>query len=297
MNAFGKILIMLNLLMSLVFMGFAVAVYSTHKNWKDVITLDKAAAQAAGKPVGLQYQLADLKTERDALEAKFLALQKEIKQELAMRNARLQVLETERENLVKQVEQKAKEIETVTEDKKVTSAAIEALAIEAGKKTSETEALSTEIQQKQSEIKDLYNAVLELTDKLAKAQAALDKANGQSKVLAQSNAELQAALKRLGVENPAVASRVAAPPPGTLRGVVRAATPDGLVEVSVGSDDGLMRGHTMEVYREGATPNATKYLGRIEILSTKADVSVGKILPQYRRGNIEKDDRVATRLN
>jgi hypothetical protein len=171
------------------------------------------------------------------------------------------------------------------------------LAIEAGKKTSETEALSTLIQQKQSEIKDLYNAFLDLTDKLAKAQAALDQANGQSKVLAQSNAELQAALKRLGVENPAVASRVAAPPPGTLRGVVRAATPDGLVEVSVGSDDGLMRGHTMEVYREGATPNATKYLGRIEILSTKADVSVGKILPQYRRGNIEKDDRVATRLN
>ena len=58
-----------------------------------------------------------------------------------------------------------------------------------------------------------------------------------------------------------------------------------------------MRGHTMEVYREGATPNATKYLGRIEILSTKADVSVGKVIPQYRRGNIEKDDRVATRLN
>lgn len=297
MNLFGKILIMLNLLMSLVFMGFAVAVYSTHKNWKDVITLDKAAAQAAGKPVGLQFQLADEKAAHDALEEKYLALQKEIKQELAMRNARLQVLETEKENLVKQVEQKAQEIETVTADKKVTSAAIEALTIEAGKKAAEIEALSTDIQAKQGQIKDQYDNILKLTDDVAKAQAALDKANGQAKILAQSNAELKAALGRLGVENPAaLASRVAAPPP-RLQGIVRASTPDGLVEVSLGSDDGLMRGHTMEVYREGATPNATKYLGRIEILSTKADVSVGKIIPQYRRGNIEKDDRVATRLN
>ncbi|MGC3970101.1 MAG: hypothetical protein QM775_23070 [Pirellulales bacterium] len=32
MNLFGKILVALNLVMSLVFMGFAVAVYSTHTN-------------------------------------------------------------------------------------------------------------------------------------------------------------------------------------------------------------------------------------------------------------------------
>lgn len=34
MNLFGKILVALNLVMSLVFMGFAVAVYSTHQNYK-----------------------------------------------------------------------------------------------------------------------------------------------------------------------------------------------------------------------------------------------------------------------
>ena len=296
MNAFGKILIFLNLLMSLVFMGFAVAVYSTHKNWKEVITLDKTAAQAAGKPVGLQYQMSDKKAEPHALETKYLALQKEMKQELAMRNARLQVLETERENLVKQVEQKALEIDAITKDKTVTSAALEALAAEARAKSEEINKVSEEIKVKQGEREDLYKRVLELTDALAGAQSNLDKANAQAKMLAQANADLKAALKRVGYEDTSVASRIAAPPP-RVEGVVRAATPDGLIEVSLGSDDGLMRGHTMEVFREGATPNATKYLGRIEILRTEADVSVGKVLPQYRRGNIEKDDRVATRLN
>lgn len=295
MNLFGKILIMLNLLMSLVFMGFAVAVYSTHKNWKEVITLDKAAAQAAGKPVGLVTQLTDAKDESKKLEEKYLALQKELQQEVKMRNARLQVLETERENLVKSVDDKAKEIETVTADKKVTSAAIEALTTEAGKKAAEIEALSTKIETMRGEVQDLYVKVLDATDKLAKAQADLDKANNQNKIFIAQNTAMKQALTDLGY-NPAIASRIGKAPP-KIDGRIRASTPDGLVEVSLGSDDGLMRGHTMEVYREGATPNATKYLGRIEILSTKADVSVGKVIPQYRRGNIEKDDRVATRLN
>jgi hypothetical protein len=298
MNLFGKILIMLNLLMSLVFMGFAIAVYSTHKNWKEVIMLDKADLQKpenAGKPLGLVHQLSALKAERQTLEEKYLALQKEIKQELAMRNARLQVLETERVNLLKAVDDKAKEIEAVTQDKNVTSAAIAALTAEAGKKAAEIEALSTQIDTIRSQEKTTFDGLLKATDDLAKAQAALDKANSQTKILIAENASMKQALTDLGY-NPAVASRIGKPPP-KIDGRIRAATPDGLVEVSLGSDDGLMRGHTMEVYREGATPNATKYLGRIEILSTKADVSVGKVIPQYRRGNIEKDDRVATRLN
>jgi len=292
MNVFGKILIFLNLLMSLTFMSFAVAVYSTHKNWKQIVTLDKATAQTAGKPVGLQFQLVDLQTERDALEAKYLALQKEIKQELAMRNARLQVLETERENLIAQVDAKAKEIEQVTADKKVTSAAIESLTIESGKKAAEIEALSTKIAPMRFEIKDNEDKLLPAIDQLAKTQAELDKANNQAKVLVTENSKAKTVLKKVCLT---VDSPVGGPP--KIDGIVRATTPDGLVEISLGSDDGLMRGHTLEVYREGNTPNATKYLGRIEILSTKADVAVGKVIPQYRRGNIEKDDRVATRFN
>lgn len=299
MNLFGKILIMLNLLMSLVFMGFATAVYSTHKNWKDVVTLDKAAMQEErhkGKPLGLRYQLEDLRTVHQTLENKFLAMQKELKQELSMRNARLQVLESERENLLNQVAAKTKEIEQITQDKSATAAAITALTGDIGKKAAEIEDLSSKIDQIRGEIKDNQVELFSNIDKLGQTQSLLDKANEQKKVLIESNAELQAVLKRLGYENPAIASRIAAPPP-KIDGVVRASTPEGLVEVSLGSDDGLMKGHTMEVYRLGATANATKYLGRIEILSTKADIAVGKVLPEYRRGNIEKDDRVATRLN
>ncbi len=298
MNLFGKILIMLNLLMSLVFMGFAIAVYSTHKNWKEVVILDSADLQKpenAGKQLGYVHQLANAQETAKKLEEQLLSVQKENRQEIALREARLQVLETERVNLLKAVDDKTKEIDAVTADKNVTSAAITALTGEAGKKAAEIEALTTQIDTIRSQEKTLFDGLLKATDELAKAQAALDKANSQTKILVAKNAELERALTSVGY-NPAIASRIGTPPP-KIDGRIRAATPDGLVEVSLGSDDGLMRGHTMEVFRDGATPNATKYLGRIEILSTKADVSVGKVIPQYRRGNIEKDDRVATRLN
>jgi hypothetical protein len=84
-----------------------------------------------------------------------------------------------------------------------------------------------------------------------------------------------------------------APPRGLaprLDGLVTAVSDNNLIEVSVGSDDGLRSGDTVEVYR-GAS-----YLGRAEVLRTAPDKAVAKILRQYRRGTIQKGDRVATRL-
>jgi hypothetical protein len=74
-------------------------------------------------------------------------------------------------------------------------------------------------------------------------------------------------------------------------GIVTGTGREGLVEVSVGADDGLATGNTMEVYR------GSRYLGRIQLINVAADRSVARILPEFRKGTIAKDDRVATRLN
>ena len=55
MNLVGKIFIVLIFVMSILFMGFVVAVYATHTNWRDVVM----------KPeTGLQAQLKNQQTER-----------------------------------------------------------------------------------------------------------------------------------------------------------------------------------------------------------------------------------------
>jgi hypothetical protein len=63
------------------------------------------------------------------------------------------------------------------------------------------------------------------------------------------------------------------------------------LEISIGSDDGLRKGHKLEVYR------GRSYLGRIEIREVAPDRAVAVILKDYRKGPIKKGDKVATKSN
>jgi hypothetical protein len=71
---------------------------------------------------------------------------------------------------------------------------------------------------------------------------------------------------------------------------VRRAAGAQLVEVTIGADDGLKPGNTVEVFR------GSKYLGRVEILQTSPDKSVGRVDRRFQQGRIEEGDRVATRI-
>ena len=84
--------------------------------------------------------------------------------------------------------------------------------------------------------------------------------------------------------------RGANPPPDNLEGVVRRA--DGnLVTISLGSDAGLSKGNTLEVFRlsEGA------YLGRIRIVEVFPSYAVATTVGRMSKP-IKVDDRVATKI-
>lgn len=292
MNLFGKILVALNLVMSIVFMGFAVAVYSTHQNWREVVLRDPAAATPS-QPKGLNFQLIDALRKNEELNDRIKALTSEIAQERKLRDNRLALLETEKVKLKEDVDLKTTEIVTITADKTKTTAAIEALTAEVAKKTADNDTLAKAVDDAKFQSEEHYKTILRLTDELAKIGAEIAKVKNAQKDIITENAKLKTILTAYQID---VNAPIANTPP-KVDGYVKATTTDGLVEISLGSDDGLTRGHTLEVYRPGPTAGATKYLGRIEILQTKADVSVGKVIPQFRRGNIEKDDRVATRFN
>ena len=281
MNAVGKILVMLNFVMSLVFMSFAVAVYSTHKNWEEVVK-----GPQPGAPNGLLGQLDDLKKRRDTLQTQYDNLKREIEQELKLQQARNAALETDKQTKELRVKELETQLETITADKSKTAAAIDAAIAEVGKKSAETQVMSEQVESQRGVIADLNKRILALLDESAKLNAELAKAQSQVKILTTQIADLTT---RQNVQTASQATP-------KVDGVVLAAQND-FVQISLGSDDGVKRGQTFEVYRHGATPEATKYLGRIEITATEPDAAVGRVLPDYRRGNIEKDDRVATRFN
>ena len=88
MNLVGKIFVVLIFVMSLVFMAFAMAVYATHRNWREEVTRPQDRS-GAGKELGLQSQLADAKAREQNLKDQLETASKQLAFE---KNAKLQAL-------------------------------------------------------------------------------------------------------------------------------------------------------------------------------------------------------------
>ena len=278
MNWLGKIFVMVILAMSLVFSTLAIMVYATHKNWREAVT---------ATPNGLNYKLQAETTKRQGLEQDLSRLTEQLASEKAARVQAIAKLATEKSELEKLYTQQALiNAELVQKTRKADEAMLATHnTLEDMRKQVET--LRTEIRTAQQDRDEQFKQVVQLTDDLNQVQGLLTTVKAQNTELVEQKAHMMAVLERNGVSRTASADGV--PPP--VDGVVLASSRDGLVEISLGSDDGMEKGHKLEVYR------GPKYLGRIEVWTTAPDKSVAKIIPEFRKGPIAKEDRVATRLN
>src|SRR6187549_478247 len=94
MNWLGKVFVVVILIMSLVFMGLAMAVYATHKNWQQVsVDLKKKLTDAQSENTKLQTEhnrrVEDLERDRTAAEQQAAKLDAE-RVALAERNTTIQ---------------------------------------------------------------------------------------------------------------------------------------------------------------------------------------------------------------
>ena len=132
-----------------------------------------------------------------------------------------------------------------------------------------------------------FNRVVALTDQVHQARTVRSRLEERRDQLAQEVAKRKEVMDRHGI-SPEEPAENKAP---KVDGVVTAVSKSGLVEISIGSDDGIRDLHQLEVF------SGSSYLGRIKIRKTSPDRAVGEIIPEYRKGEIKKGDRVATRLS
>jgi cell division protein FtsB len=273
MNLIGKIFIVLIFVMSLVFMSFAVAVYGTHQNWK------KAATDAETKRKSAVTELQKAQDEKTKLET-------EISNERTAVRQALGKLETEKNELQVQRDKLVKDFDALMIKDKEAVAALDTAHQNLAKLTKEVEGLRGEIRDAQGLRDKHFSRVVELTDQIHQAQGEMKRLEERRIQLA---AQVAAQGQVLGAHGLSKDTPVDGLPP-EIRGKVLAINRDNMIEVSLGSDDGLRAGHTLEVFR------GSKYLGRVEVLQATSDRAVGKILPGFKKGAIQKDDDVATRF-
>lgn len=288
MNLVGKIFIVLIFIMSLVFMSFVVAVYATHTHWRDVVMNQQATAD---KPLGLKPQLDQQKARNQELSDQLDKLKQEVATEKAAKRQQLAKLETENDELKKQRDQQEKELAKLVQAERDAVAAMDATQKTAEALRKEVEGLRDEVRNIQKDRDEQFKRVVDLTDQLHQTVNQLKSADARSKQLAADYANALAVLRKFELKpDPKVYEGT----PPKVDGAVLAVTNAGLLEVSIGSDDGLIEGHKLEVYR--FAQGVSTYLGRIEVTKVQPDKSVCKILPEFQKGQIQVGDSVASKL-
>lgn len=273
MNFVGKILTVLILVMSIAFLMIAVTLFQTHRNWRDVALKSQS----------------DLKSLTDANKA----LQQEIQNtkdrwmmEVVARRYALAALQTKASQFQSQYETRSQQYAKAQEQVGQMTTQIEANSKTLAATLEQNAKLRSDLRDAQQNRDQSFTMVVQLTDQLNESQGTLDTLQERQQQLIASNARMSLVLKGHDLDE---FTPVDHKPP-TVDGVVTAVGAKDLLEISIGADDGLKKGHTLDIYRSNS------YLGRVIVRETWPDRSVVQIIPEFKKGIIKKGDRVATKL-
>ncbi len=276
MNFFGKVLTVLVFAASLMLMVTALFVYATHRNWKE--DYDKLKADL----VLVQQQNAQLDSQKNSLESQLNAEVEYVRQEASK-------LATEREQLAGQNVALQSQLDQLLQLERTNTAAVASTQANNEKLTDEVGNLREEIRINQAERDRAFTTTVKSTDDLHQAQGELTSLRERNTQLAQEIGNKTRLLDDNGIDPNTDPGAVVPRVRGIVSSIQNTAGSQ-LIEISIGSDDGLKRDHTVEIFR------GDRYLGRAEILKTEPDRAVGRILRQFQQGQIEEGDDVATRF-
>jgi chromosome segregation ATPase len=276
MNWLGKVFVVLILIMSVIFMALSMAVYATHKNWKVVAD-------------GLQQKLQTAQAENEKLKTDHNRRVEELSAEIEAAEQQVRKLETERVSLADRNVQIQTDLDNLRQQEREQIASVAATQDLNKRLTAEVTGLRQQIRTEQQARDAAVAATLDATENLHQVKGEYETARRRSEQLMKQVSGMTEVMHAEGID-PATEPGSVVP---TVNGVVSQVQREGgatLVEVTIGADDGLKPGNTLEVSR------GAKYLGRLEILRTSPDKSVGRVDRRFQQGSIQEGDRVDTRI-
>ncbi|HEY6564252.1 MAG TPA: hypothetical protein VIY86_07125, partial [Pirellulaceae bacterium] len=253
MTFFGKILVVLILVMSLVFMTFTIMVYSTHRNWRDLVE---------NPTTGLKVKLTQAQQVLSEKQNEVEEMKNRLAFERAARTEALASLESHAQELEEKLGQTEQRYNALTTEKREAIEALKQAQLEMERLKNDVDKIREEIRVTRLDRDTQLTRSIELTDRINQGEGELRRLRDRNRELLNqlSRAELVLDRNDLSVNTP-----VDNQPP-KVDGVITAIRDQNLVEVSVGADEGLLRGHTLEVYRDTGG-----YLGRLIVIETSPD--------------------------
>lgn len=289
MTFVGKILVVVQVVLSVCFMAFAGAVYTVHDNWKT-------------KAADLQEQVAIGEQQMNSLQEEYDQYKNGMTSQLNSERDRANAAEAQGAGLQQTLAAVRTELDAVKTERDTQRALAAIAGDEAKFRQNEAlalrqvnddlyKSLNAKEAERRSLEDDLFSKEVEVESMVAKQGRLLDELVVLRKVISSN-----------GLDTDPKTYKGQQTPPPVVVGVVENTTTGkrngaDLIQLSIGSDDGLAMGHSVFVYRsrveEGERP---RYLGKVRIIHVTPDKAVGEVINRAKNGIIERGDNVTTKL-
>ena len=282
MTFVGKILVLVILAFALFFLALSTVVFTATSNWQGAYTgvtkerdalnqqLNTAKTELETQQAALQKEVADREAQVGALQATGAQLDEQI-----------QGLQTETTSLRTQVEEAQRTSQTNVQIAQST--------------TQEAAQLREQFQAAQKVANDYAAQQSQLNEQIFLLQRQLDTASQNNEDLRDAVANYQNYLQSRGLPSDPEQVRLAADgttvSPDIEGRVLRVEARGELIEISIGSDDGVVAGQEYSIYRTGDTP---QYIAKIRITLAEADTAVARVTESYLGRKVKEGDNVSS---
>lgn len=285
MTFVGKLLVIVQLVLSICFMALAGAVFTRHQQWQDLYVAEADSKKSVEAERDKAF--AELKTVEDNYDEQV----KKLKDDLDNEQKRKVAAINERDQLIEDKSLLQTELNTQESVAQIAAAEAENRRDEALLRLEQNKVLNVKVNEQDAVIQqqedELFNREVERRTIVTRYAELLEQVAIYRKVLVANGFDT----------DPKAYAREAAPTPLVFGEVVetRRSTRTGreLIEISIGSDDGIKEGTTLFVYRTG---ERSRYLGEITVELVRPDKAVGVVVSKAKNGVIEAKDYVTTRL-
>lgn len=283
MTFVGKILVILIMAFSLVFLGVSIVTFKTAVNWKDETRKQQEAVQK------VRTQVASATEQAKDAQTKLDVATKDHAKLISEKEARIADLDKQ----IKAASEEALRAQTSLETAQAN--AKQALDAAAARK-SQIDVLTETTARAQTQANQINAQNLELTDRIRILEREKATAEQNAKDLRAANVRFTRYLQKLRVPLSAVEKDDPTVVPEEVNGKVTSLDRTGRrMELSIGSDDGLATGQELFVYRQ--QPRAD-FIGKVKITAVEPDKAVAEVIGRTIDGKkILEGDLVTSTLN
>jgi len=281
MTFVGKILVILIMALALLFLGISTVAFTTSVNWKQATAAEKKKVDE------LQKKNSDLTVGVEAAKKDLEKASSDHKQAVTQAETRIKSLEDETKQLQNEMTEARSKLEVAQQSARTALT----LSEDRLKETNQLREQKSAVEKPANEFKLQQT---DLNDKIRDLERQTKTLDDNNKDLRDRVARFQTALRKAGLSADASTYKALESPPPVQGEVRRVDAQNRRVEITIGSDDGLVPGHELYLFR---TKPRAEYLGRIQIMAVDPDQAVGKVIGNTTLGKkIQEGDLVSSTI-